>query len=83
MATTLIHSDGQHSCSVLLFESEQIYLPIIVSHWIILQWDIKNLSFIRSWNQALWVLAGLKSWLDMTEWLSIAESLPCGFKSQS
>ena len=33
-----------------------------------LQWDIKNLSFIRPWNQILWVLAGFKS-------------PPCGFKS--
>ena len=25
------------------------------------QWDIKSLSFIRHWSQALWVLGGLKS----------------------
>ena len=34
------------------------------------QWDIKNLSFIRSWNQVLWVLSGFKS-------------QPHGFKSQA
>ena len=27
-----------------------------------LQWDIKSLRFIMSWNEALWVSAGLKSW---------------------
>ena len=36
----------------------------------ILRWGIKNLSFIRSWNQVPWVLAGFKS-------------QPRGFKSQS
>ena len=59
MATTLTLFDGPHSCSVFLSESEQIYfLPITVSHWSILQWDIRNLSFIRSWNQAPWVWLG-------------------------
>ena len=50
--------------SVLLSESKQIYLlPIAVSLTeIFLQWDIKNLSFIRSWNEAPWALALLKSW---------------------
>ena len=62
--------------SVLLSKSEQIYLlPITVSLTeFFLQWDIKNLSFIRSWNQALWVFARLKSQSDTTEWLSIAQS---------
>ena len=63
--------------SVLLSESKQIYLlPIAVSLTEFLQWFIKNLSFIRSWNQAPWVLSRLKSQSDMIEWLSIAQS-PC------
>ena len=63
---------------VLLSESEQIHLlPIALCLTeFFLQWDIKNLSFTRSWNQAPWALAMLKSWLDTTEWLSIAQS-PC------
>ena len=36
----------------------------------------QSLSFIRSWSQALWVLAGLKSQSDTTEWLNMAQS-PC------
>ena len=45
---------------VLLCGSEQIrLLSITVSLTEILQWDIKSLSFIRSWSQASWVLAGL------------------------
>ena len=58
--------------SVLLSKSEQIYLLPITEFF--LQRDIKNLSFIRSWNQALWVFARLKSQSDTTEWLSIAQS---------
>ena len=77
MVTTLILCDGPHSWSVLLSESEQIYLlPFTVSLTEILQWNIKNLSFIRSWNQAPWVLAGLKSQSDTTEWLNKAQC-PC------
>ena len=59
---------------VLLSESEQIHLlPIALSLTeFFLQWDIKNLNFIRSWNEAPWVLARLKSQLDTTEWLNIA-----------
>ena len=51
------------------------YLSLCLTEFF-LQWDIKNLSFIRSWNQAPWALARLKFWLDTTEWLSIAQS-PC------
>ena len=51
------------------------YLPLCLTEFF-LQWYIKNLSFTRSWNQAPWALVRLKSWLDMTEWLSIAQS-PC------
>ena len=72
--------------NVLLSESKQIYLlPIAVSltEFFFLQWDTKNLCFIRSWDQAVWVLAGLKSQSDTTEWLSIAESLPDRSESQS
>ena len=49
------------------------YLSLCLTEFF-LQWDIKNLSFTRSWNQAPWALARLKSWLDTTEWLSIAQS---------
>ena len=63
--------------TVLLSESSQIYSYLLLClSLIFLQWDIKNLSFIRSWNQAPWFLAGLKFQSDMTEWLSIAQS-PC------
>ena len=47
-----------------------------VSHWTFLQWDIKNLSFIRSWNEVPWILTRIKSQSDKTEWLSIAQC-PC------
>ena len=48
--------------------------PLLTYHFVIteffLSWDIKNLSFIRSWNQLQWVLAGF-------------ESQPHGFESQA
>ena len=77
--TTALSSVMAHTLwSVLLSESKQIYLlrnAVSLTEFV-LQEDIKNLSFIRSWNQAPWVLAGLKSQLDTTEWLSIVQS-PC------
>ena len=76
MATAYTLSNGTHSvnCASLWLQTN---VPLTyVSHWIFLQWDIKDLSFIRSWNQAPWVLAGLKSQLDTTDWLSIVQS-PC------
>ena len=64
MAATLTLCDAHTLWTVLLSESKQIYLlPITVSLTeFFLQWDIKNLSCIRSWNQAPWALALLKSW---------------------
>ena len=47
--------------SMLLSESAQIHLLPMLSLTEFLQWDIKSLSFIRSWSQTLWVLARLKS----------------------
>ena len=84
MAMVFALRDGPHSWSVFLSEPEQThFLTITLSLTeFFLQCEIKNLSFIRYWNQALWVLARLKSWLYMTEWLS-TESLPRGFESQS
>ena len=69
-------------CVSLWIQTNPLLTYCCVSQWIFLQWDILNLSFIRPWNQAPWVLAGL-----MTEWLIIAQS-PCqslshGFESQS
>ena len=78
MAARYTLCDG--TCSVDCASlSIQTNLPLTfhcVSHWIFLQWDLKNLSFIRSWNHTLWVLAGFKSQSDMTDWLSTAQS-PC------
>ena len=74
-----IHPLWWHTlCGLCFSESEQIYLlPTAVSLTdLFLQRDIKNLSFFRSWYQALYILAGLKSQMDMIEWLSIAHS-PC------
>ena len=71
--------------TVLLSEFEQIYLlPITVSLTeFFLQCDIKNLSFIRSWNQAPWVLTGCESLPDVTDWPSTAQSpVPREFEPQ-
>ena len=65
-------------CLWSVFLSKQIhFLPITLSlAEFFLQWDVKNLSFTKSWNQVwisvgrLWVLAGFESW-------------PRGFESQS
>ena len=63
--------------SLLFSKSKQIHLlPIAVSLTEFFQWDMKNLSFITSWYQALWVLAGLKSQSVTTDSLSTAQS-PC------
>ena len=69
MAAVLTLCYGLHSWSVLFSESKQIYLlSITVSLTeFFLQWNIKNLSFIKSWTQAPWILAGFESLPDMTE----------------
>ena len=69
MAAVLTLCYGLHSWSVLFSESKQIYLlSITVSLTeFFLQWNIKNLSFIKSWNQAPWILAGFESLPDVTE----------------
>ena len=55
-----------------VFLSKQVhFLPITLSLTeFFLWWDIKNLSFIMSWNQVPWVLIRF-------------ELQPCGFKSQT
>ena len=66
-------SVGPHSvcgvCFDLSLNKSTSYLSLSLAEFF-LGWDIKNLHFTGSWNQVLWVLAGLKS-------------QPCGFKSQS
>ena len=62
-------------CFSLNLNKSASYLSLCLS-LNILQWDIKNLTFIRWWNQTTWVLAEFKSQSDMTEWLSITQS-PC------
>ena len=42
-------------------------------------WNIKNLSFIRSWNQFVWVLAGFESHPD---WFWVSNLILAGFESQ-
>ena len=70
-----IHPLQWHTHSASLWTKHIYLLPVAVSlNEFFLQWDIKNLSFTRSWNQALWILGGLKSGSDMTEWLSIAQT---------
>ena len=54
-------------CFSLYLNKSTSYLSLCLSEFF-LRWDIKNLSFIRSWNQVPWVLAGF-------------ESQPCGFGS--
>ena len=62
--------DGPHpvECSSLWILTNPPLTYHCIPHWIFLQWDIKSLSFIRSWSQAPWVLARLKSQSDTTEW---------------
>ena len=66
-------SVGPHSvcgvCFDLNLNKSTSYLSLSLTEFF-LGWDIKNMHFTGSWNQVLWVLAGLKS-------------QPCGFKSQS
>ena len=69
--------DGPHpvGCASLWILTNPPLTYRCVSHWISAMRH-QSLSFIRSWSQAPWVLARLKSQLDMSKWLSIAQS-PC------
>ena len=67
---TLFHGPHSVECASLWIWINPLLTITLSLTEFFLSWDIKNLSFIRSWNQVLWVLAG-------------SESQPCGFKSQS
>ena len=80
---TLTLCDGPRpwKCASLLIQRNLLLLITVSLTEFFLQRDIKNLSFVRFWNQALWVLAGHKSWSDTTEWQHRTGSLPRGSES--
>ena len=55
----MAHTLGE--CFSLNTNKSTSYLSLCLS-LNFLQWDIKSLSFIRSWSHAPWILARLKSW---------------------
>ena len=85
---------ASHSvCGVFLSELIHFLTLTLSLTEFFLQWDIKNLRFIRSWNQVCeltWKTVGLgwvqtsATWLRVPNWvLAWFESQLCGFKSQA